>query len=276
MLIYGHQGVTDWSSNEDELKKKVTSMLIGGPMFVCFDNVKSVLANSAIEGCLTSGRFQDRILGRTEMVNIPSHAVWVATGNALKFGTEMIMRSICCEMNSHLPDPEKRSGFRHPNIKIWVEQNREVLLGAVYSLIAAWFRAGAPKFEGDKMGGFESYTDNIGGLIQFLGYDGFMSGPMDSIEDTEEAKWTWLMESWWNSTVNRESIAASDLLLLFEEEECPFNMKGLFNDVQKAQRIGYYLKTLSTKNFAEYAVKRESGRANKHFYSICKKDLVPF
>ncbi len=70
--------------SEDEMRKRITAMLLAGSVFVFIDNVVGHLRSESLAAAITSTAWKDRLLGRTEMLELPQRAIWVATGNNLQ------------------------------------------------------------------------------------------------------------------------------------------------------------------------------------------------
>jgi hypothetical protein len=236
-------------------------MLISGPMFVYFDNVKSKIENTAIEACLTTGVYMDRILGRSEVVQIPSQAVFVTTGNHLSFGAEMMKRTVTVELNAHMSDPEKRTGFKHPDLKRWVVANRERLLGAIYSIIGEWFSRGQHRSRA-KLGGFEDYCEVMGGILEMLDCRGFLDAPMESARDSESEMAENFAAAWHESIGlpipeggGKLGEIAYPKDLINVAEKCDFNFKGNTQH-SKGLSVGWYLRKLSGRAMRGFRIEK--------------------
>ena len=68
-------------SSEEEWRKRLTSQLRRSPLLIVIDNLRRPLNSSALAAALTAPFWEDRILGVSEIVRLPIHSLWVATGN---------------------------------------------------------------------------------------------------------------------------------------------------------------------------------------------------
>lgn len=275
MSIYGQAGALDWSRNEDELKKKITALLIGGPMFACFDNVKGRVQNSAVEACLTTGLYLDRLLGKSEMVRIPSQAIWIITGNNLEFGTEMIKRAVKGELNVHMENPELRTGFKHVDLKLWVEANRGKLLGSVYAILGRWVSLGMPKAEKmAPMGGFEAYRTAMGGVMEMLEIDGLGNEGRDSVSDVEHTQELNFLEAWFENSVElqsgRDYAQASDLVDLAMSQDIWVGSNS--NMEFRSVMVGKKLTHISRKHYNMYHVSKSGPHRDGTHYVIKERE----
>jgi putative DNA primase/helicase len=97
--------------NDEEWRKRITAILMGGPVFVLIDNLRQRLDSPALAAALTGGTWTDRILGRTAMATLPVRAVWVATGNNITLSNEMARRAVRIRLDAKVDKPWTRSGF---------------------------------------------------------------------------------------------------------------------------------------------------------------------
>ena len=68
------------SRDEDELDKRITATLLQGFPMVLLDNVVA-LKSTSLSAVLTTTSWRGRRLGKSEMVEAPNTATWIATGN---------------------------------------------------------------------------------------------------------------------------------------------------------------------------------------------------
>lgn len=278
--LYGVPTPTVWPSDESEMSKKVTSILRSGPIFMFFDNIKQRIENSSVEACLTSNVFSDRILGRSEQISMPCKAPWVITGNNLSFGAEMMKRTVVCELNAHLEKPEERTGFKHPDLSIWIQENKGRLLGSVYSCICKWIKEGMPQYKG-LLGGFQSYASNMGGLLDFLGFSGFLKAPFESSVDTETQKVLNFLEIWHQMAKNEPHLYTdcnSTSLVRVAEKVDGFWFANARDEHGRASAVGRFLSKYSDRVYGHFKVgKRMLDGVNLYSINVSSNtSSVPF
>ena len=74
---------------DEEWRKRITSMLRAGINSIIIDNVEGVLSSPSLAAALTLTTWSDRILGRSEQINIPQRSTWIATGNNIRPGGDL-------------------------------------------------------------------------------------------------------------------------------------------------------------------------------------------
>ncbi|HSP37735.1 MAG TPA: hypothetical protein VLR26_08280 [Frankiaceae bacterium] len=78
--------------DDEELRKRLTSILIQGEPMIVFDNVSGTLSSSVLAQALTATSWSDRILGSSTMINIDPKVSWSATGNNIQLGGDLARR----------------------------------------------------------------------------------------------------------------------------------------------------------------------------------------
>ncbi len=158
-----------YSSEDEEMQKRVTMIAVEGDKLVLLDNIVGPFGGATVDLMLTSVRWTGRILGSNKSANVPLWATWYATGNNMQFVGD-IMRRICpCRLTSKLKNPEERKDFTHPNLREWVKENRPRLLGAALTILRAYYVAGSPVQEMTPWGSYEGWSRVIRGAIIWMG-----------------------------------------------------------------------------------------------------------
>ncbi len=83
---------TPESHGEAGWSKKLTSLLLGAPSFILFDNVIRRLESSKLSLALTSTVWVERYLGTNKIVALPITATWMVTANNPALSTEIARR----------------------------------------------------------------------------------------------------------------------------------------------------------------------------------------
>jgi hypothetical protein len=153
--------------DEDETRKRITSILLGGDSCVLIDNVNKPLGGAALDAVLTSTTWADRVLGSTATIKVPNLAIWWATGNNLALLGDMARRTMQIRLESPLEKPEERENFAHPNLLAWVDRERPKLVFNALTILRGYFVAGKPH-RGKPWGSFESWSELIPGVLRWL------------------------------------------------------------------------------------------------------------
>lgn len=193
-LLHGGVFRGDPPRDEDEMRKQITSVLLNTTAPVIqLDNVKR-LASSNLDALLTSSTWSDRRLGATEQVTAANDRLWIATGNNVTLGGDLVRRVLWVSIDPRVPHPELRTGFAIPDLAGYVMARRGELLGALLTLVRAWCVAGSPV--GPEVGsdGFSVWLRGVGGLLGWSGFEGTVGAADtvrqdDSDEDEEWGAW---------------------------------------------------------------------------------------
>lgn len=197
--------------DDEEWRKRVTAKLRQIPSIILIDNLRAKLDSSAVAAALTAPFWEDRVLGASEMTRLPIRCLWIATGNNPEFSNEMARRLVRIRLDPHEERPWQRTGFRHPDLMIWVRANRPRLVAACLTLCQAWVAAGKPR--GSKtIGSYENWAQVIGGVLETAGIPGFLGNLEDMMEasDSEGAGWSAFIAAWWDRFGTAE-VGAADL-----------------------------------------------------------------
>jgi hypothetical protein len=197
--------------DEDEWRKRLTAKLRDIPSILLIDNLRRQLEASAVAAALTAPYWEDRVLGKSEMIRFPIRCVWIATGNNPQFSNEMARRMVRIRLDPHEDQPWLREGFRHPNLLAWVWQNRARLVAACLTIGQAWIAAGMPRHE-KTIGSFEGWAQVMGGILDVAGVPGFLGNLKDMYEkaDAEGGVWRGFVAQWWDR-FGTQQVAAADL-----------------------------------------------------------------
>ncbi len=201
----------------DEWRKRLTSKLRTGPAVVMFDNIRKRLDSGHLALALTTGLWEDRILGESIVVNLPVRNIWVATGNNLRLSTELMRRAIRVRLDANVERPWLRQGFRHTALLAWVATHRGELLAAVLTLVHAWIIEGRPAYDGRTVGSFDAWARTIGGILKVAGVSGFLANAEQVYDDADDELEAWrrLVAEWWNRLAD-QPVRCADLLGLVE------------------------------------------------------------
>lgn len=212
--LYGAT-VRPWVSDDDELRKAITSTLLSSNAVVVFDNVGEYDAVDApsLAKLLTNPVWDDRILGRSEEARLVNDRLWLVTGNNIRFGGDIAQRTVLVHLDPNCPRPDLRSGFLIPDLGEWLENpaSRANLLHHLLVMVRAWIVAGAPR-EDQPMRSFRRWASAVGGFLAFHGLEGFLSN-RDEIEsqDDEASMWAAFLTTW-HSKFGSTPQVASDVL----------------------------------------------------------------
>lgn len=184
--------------DDNEARKRITALVIRGVLLCLIDNIVGTLGSAALDAALTATRWQDRILGHSQVVDMPMSIVWLATGNNTILAADTSRRVCPIRLNCQEEKPENRKGFRHPDLRQHVRANRGQLVSAALTILRAFHVAGRPQVDLPGWGSYESWTALIRQAIVWLGLPDPAGGRIDLMEraDVQASALRMLIESW--------------------------------------------------------------------------------
>jgi hypothetical protein len=194
-------GTTPEVADEDEMRKRITSLMRDGTTVVTIDNVQHRLEASSLASVLTARVWRERVLGQTGTQEWPQRATWIATGNNIQLGGDLARRCYWIRLDSGLEEPWRRAteGFRHHPLLPWVAEHRGELLAALLVLARSWYAAGRPQPEvRPTLGSFETWSATISGILAHAGVPDFL-GNLDDLysrNSDERSEWQAFLLAW--------------------------------------------------------------------------------
>jgi hypothetical protein len=199
----------NWSSEDEENRKQITSAFIDGADVFVFDEAHH-LHGASLARALTAAYWKDRHLGHNQMLGFPNMVTWVSLGNNVRVEGDITRRVYRIAIRPDHPNPMDRpaSSFRQPNIRGWVRRNRGEIVQALLTLIRSWYAAGQPAAPKDvSFGSFERWERIVGGILHHAGFGDFLGNTKAwRAETSYNARyWTahvrWLFETFGNGRV---------------------------------------------------------------------------
>ncbi len=189
--------------NDDEWRKKITSILLAASPFVLLDNIpdNTTIDSPSLAAALTTEEWSDRLLGRNNAIRLPSRVVWAATGNNLRVAGDIPRRSYSIRLDANNERPWERTGFKIRGLERYVKTNRGDLLSAALTIVRAWYTNGQPKADVPTLGSFEEWAEVVGSVLAFAGIDGFLGNLQQTqiVQDEDTQQWSAFFDAWWET-----------------------------------------------------------------------------
>jgi len=96
--FHGKMAVQTWTRNEEEMRKAIDAQMLAGKCYIVFDNVKGHIQSPSIEALMTNSTWTGRVLGRTEVFEVPNKATIFLTGNDCTVSADMGHRFLVCDL----------------------------------------------------------------------------------------------------------------------------------------------------------------------------------
>lgn len=243
---------TAFPGREEELEKRITSILMASYAAACFDNIDSTFGGPTLDALITASSWMGRELGKSRMLTLVARTIWFATGNNIRLGGDMGRRIVPIRIEPRVERPEDRSDFKYPNILQHVHQNRAAILNDCLTILAAFCRAGSPP-PPRGFGSFEDWNRFIRGAVLWSGgADPAVAARAWADEADEKRGLFEALAAEWYAVVGPRAILLSEIPLLVESSG-----RAPFRDAVKA--IAEQKGVINT-HLLGNRLKREKGR----------------
>lgn len=202
------------TDDDAEMRKRIMALALGGDQLVLLDNIGSTLGCASLDAALTGTTWKDRILGKSEVSELPLSATWYATGNNVMLAADTSRRVLHIRLDSPHERPELREGFAVADIRKHVRQQRVEYLSAGLVILRAYFVAGCPKASLPSWGSFEGWSDLIRQAVVWCGEPdpGLTREEFIESADTERNSLRELLHGWGEMDADCAGVTTSAIL----------------------------------------------------------------
>jgi hypothetical protein len=167
-----------YADTDEEATKTMLAVLAEGDQVVLIDNVERPLEGDTLCAVLTSEAYRQRVLGRTEMMSVPTTTLFLATGNQLVIAGDLRTRALLCRLDPKTEHPEQRQF--DVELREWITIERPKLVAAGLTLLRAFIATGQrPSEQCKTWGRFERWSDMVRAPLIWLG----CPDPCESLAD---------------------------------------------------------------------------------------------
>jgi putative DNA primase/helicase len=169
-----------YADTDEEFTKTMLAVLAEGDQVVLIDNVARPIESDTLCAVLTSEAYRQRVLGRTEMMSVPTTTLFLATGNHLVLVGDLRTRALLCRIDPKSEHPEQRH-FEGEK-RTWMSEHRPELVAAGLTIMRAFIAAGQRVGDFcDTWGRFERWSDMVRAPLLWLGCE----DPCASLKELE-------------------------------------------------------------------------------------------
>ena len=165
--------------DDEEMRKRLFAALRGSHRVIFLDNVTGVFDSPSLAALLTSPRFEDRILGRSETLALPNRSLVLLSANNMTLAGDMPRRTLTMRIDPRCEAPYARQ-FDFDPLE-YVAQYRQRLAVAALTIVRAWLSSGAERAPG-RVASFEAWDDLVRQPIAWLARTALSGRLADPIE----------------------------------------------------------------------------------------------
>ena len=166
-IATGHEAaVIGQGKDEAEMEKRLGALMLASAPVIAIDNCTRPLGGDVLCQALTQPLVRTRILGESNVPELPSNAFVAATGNNLALLGDMTRRSLLCRLDPKCERPELREFDAEPVAA--AKAGRARLVVAALTVLRAYHVAGRPA-QRTPLGSFEAWSGWVRGALLWLG-----------------------------------------------------------------------------------------------------------
>ncbi len=159
--------MTALSTDEIENEKRIASAFLAGAAMIVLDNISRPVRSDLLCQALTQPSLSVRPLGSSTVVNVPTNAVIVATGNQLGILGDLTRRTLLVRLDAGVERPELRRFDRDLIAHSIAHRGR--LIAAALTITRAYIAAGRPAVDAAPLGSFGAWDALARAPLLWLG-----------------------------------------------------------------------------------------------------------
>jgi len=168
-----------FTTNDDELEKRIATVVRGGHRSLLIDNAKrgkaGVITSAVLERCITDRTLNFRQLGTNRSIVATNYLAVMVTMNDARFGPDLMQRSL--PINLFLEGDPRDHTFPHADLEDYVLENRPEILASLLGMVRDWRDSGRPPTSGAPARHTisQEWAATIDGILHHAGHKGFLT-----------------------------------------------------------------------------------------------------
>jgi hypothetical protein len=155
IVATGHKpAMMSQGKSDEENEKRLSSVLMAGDPVIVIDNCDRPIEGDFLCTMLTQEKVRPRILGRSEVANVPTGSLVIATGNNLELAGDVTRRTLFCRIDTGEERPDQIEYSFDAIAETTVMRHHLVV--AALTILRAYIVAGRPR-PLKKIGSFEQW-----------------------------------------------------------------------------------------------------------------------
>lgn len=235
-LAFGREASPQpWPHDEAEREKTLLTVLKDGSTAALFDNVPdgAAIDSAALARAISGETFKARVLGASEAADVPSNALWLATGNNVRPAGDLATRTLVCELDARVERPDQRRHQRS-DLAAWAAANRGRVVVAGLTILRAHAVAGAEaSLKANSR--FPDWDRIVRSALVWAGGSDETSDKFGAAyaDDPADASRHRLLEAWAEVFDDRE-VSAQDVIAALEGAAPDFGQAGAAHELRGA------------------------------------------
>ena len=240
-----------YTSDREELRKRITSVAAEGDRMVLLDNLAGPIGNDQLDAALTADRWKDRLLGGNRVYDGPLNVVWYGTGNNCELRADTSRRTCHIRMESTDERPENRAGFKYPRLRDHLRRKRDALLSAALTVLRGWVVAGRPVDGLPLWGSYESLSEVVRAAVVWAGLPdpALTRIALQTAADRNAIAMASLLRCLLRRDPDRQGLTSSEIV---EAAKGDPELRAAVEDLagrMDARTLGYALRSFARRNF---------------------------
>jgi len=199
--------------DSDEQRKRIFSLLLAAEPLVVIDNVERPLGGEALCSVLTQAVYRDRVLGKSTTADVVTGGTtWLATGNNLTIAGDLTARTVLCDLDAGVENPEERR-FEIIDLRRYVLYNRRSLVKAALTVLRAAEPQDLPPW-----GGFEAWSALVRSAIVACGRADPCAGRERLQAEDPERENLRAVHAAWDAAFGTNAVTVADIVKCGHED----------------------------------------------------------
>lgn len=253
------------TERDEERDKRILALLVRGCTAIHLDNLPQFIDSPSLASLLTARTYQGRVLGTNRIVSLQNNLTVVGSGNNTQASPELVKRVVPIVLQPRSSSPEERTEFTHPDIRAFCSGMRRRVFECLIGAVETWIAAGFPRHH-DRMGGFESWSEAIGSIMNSLAYSQWRTNVKDwrKNSDPRSEELLVFVDGWWDE-YQRNPVTPKQLAGLAKSIGVFRESYGQ-TDHSRSVSMGKILGPLVNRPVGEYVIMRQSSGVNRRYY----------
>ncbi|MEF8715047.1 MAG: hypothetical protein V5B39_16130 [Accumulibacter sp.] len=244
--------VLSLGQDDAETEKRLGGVLLAGDACIALDNIERPLKGELLCQVASQQYVRIRPLGASAVLNIPTHALLVATGNNLSIVGDLKRRVSLIRMDACQERPEQRT-FKRNHLDDIFTRRGELIRDAL-TICLAYLGNGAPPIDGlYPLGGFEQWDRMVRRPLVWLGLPDPLKASESLREQDPDMEAMRLLFGSWNEVFSDKAKTAAEIVAAgmdaapmtseYVNPELRDALQLVCSEKINTRRLGYWLRT---------------------------------